>query len=128
MAESPAATDHAHEHEREHGQNPEGGDRLRQARLEKLARLEDAGIRPYPTTFPRSHRATEVQANFENLEGKQVCVAGRLGVFKSLGKNLAFVFLQDDSGQIQLILHPRALDEQTRAVYAGLDPGDFVGA
>ena len=73
MAESPAAADHEHERE----QSPEGGDRLRQARLEKLARLEDAGIRPYPTTFPRSHRATEVQASFENLEGKQVCVAGR---------------------------------------------------
>jgi lysyl-tRNA synthetase class 2 len=106
----------------------DGGDRIRQARLDKLARLEDAGVRPYPTTFPRTHRATEVQAGFEDLQGQQVCVAGRLGVFKSLGKNLAFVFLQDDSGQVQLIFHPREFDEQTRAVYEGLDPGDFVGA
>ena len=32
-------------------------------------------------------------------------------MFKILSKNLAFVFLQDDSGQIQLILHPRDFDE-----------------
>ncbi|MGI9148296.1 MAG: lysine--tRNA ligase [Chloroflexota bacterium] len=106
----------------------EGSDRIRQARLEKLARLEEAGVRAYPTTFPRTHHATEVHANFEELEGKQVCVEGRVGVFKSLGKNLAFVFLQDDSGQVQLILHPRDFDEPTRVVYESLDPGDFVGA
>ena len=85
-------------------------------------------MRAYPTSFKSSHKAREVQANFADLAESQVCVAGRLGVFKSLGKNLAFVFLQDDSGQLQLILHPRDFDEQTRAVYDALDPGDFVGA
>jgi lysyl-tRNA synthetase class 2 len=122
MAESPTANDHEQE------QSLDGGDRIRQARLDKLARLEDAGVRAYPTGFLRTHRATELHANFEDLESKQVCVAGRLGVFKILSKNLAFVFLQDDSGQIQLIFHPRGFDKQTRAVYDGLDPGDFVGA
>src|SRR5205085_6627618 len=95
----------------------EGGDRIQKARLEKLARLEGAGIRGYPTTFARSHRAAEVHADFAALEGNRVCVAGRLGVFKTFGKNLAFVFLHDDSGQIQLIVHPRELDEATRPVY-----------
>jgi lysyl-tRNA synthetase class 2 len=103
-------------------------DRLRQARLEKLERLETAGIRGYPTSFSRTHRAGEIHANFDDLQGQQVAVAGRLGVFKSLGKNLAFVFVQDESGQIQLIVHPRDLDEHSRAVYDALDPGDFVGA
>ena len=107
---------------------PDGADRIRQARLDKLERLEDAGIRPYPTQVQRTHRAAEVHANFDALEGKQVCVTGRLGVFKSLGKNLAFVFVQDESGQIQLILHPATFDDQSRAVYDALDPGDFVGA
>jgi lysyl-tRNA synthetase, class II len=122
MPESPDATDH------EPGQNLDGGDRIRQARLDKLERLEDAGIRPYPTATSRTHRATEVHANFDDLAGKQVCVAGRLGVFKILSKNLAFVFLQDDSGQLQLIFHPRDFDAQSRAVYDALDPGDFVSA
>src|SRR5919201_694814 len=106
----------------------EGADRIAAARLAKLERLEAAGGRGFPTTFPRSHRALEVHANFDALNGQRVCVAGRLGVFKVLSKNLAFAFLQDDSGQIQLIFHPRDFDEATRLVYDTLDPGDFVGA
>src|SRR5205085_11474774 len=105
----------------------DGADRIQRARLEKLERLEAAGQRGFPTTFARSHRAAEIVGDFEALQGKQVCVAGRIGVFKTLGKNLAFVFLQDGSGQIQLILHPRDLDEQNRLIYETLDPGDFAG-
>src|SRR5438552_16586164 len=106
----------------------DGADRIRQARVDKLARLENAGVRAYPTTFARTHRAQEINAGFDRLEGQQACVAGRLGVFKILSKNLSFVFLQDDSGQIQLILHPRDFDEQTRLVDAAPAPADVLGA
>jgi lysyl-tRNA synthetase, class II len=105
-----------------------GEDRIQRARLDKLARLEEAGLRGFPTSFSRTHRAHEIVANFESLDGQRACVAGRVGVFKILSKNLSFVFLQDDSGQIQLLFHPRDFDEQTRLVYDTLDPGDFVGA
>jgi lysyl-tRNA synthetase class 2 len=104
------------------------GDRIQRARLEKLARLEDAGVRGFPTTFERTHHAATIQADFAALEGSRVCVAGRVGVFKRLGKNLAFVFVRDGSGQIQLILHPNELDEATALVFETVDPGDFVGA
>lgn len=104
----------------------DGGDRIRDARLAKLERLEAAGLRGFPTTSPRTHRAQEVHASFDALNGQRVCVAGRLGVFKVLSKNLSFAFLQDESGQIQLIFHPRDLDERERIVYGALDPGDFV--
>jgi lysyl-tRNA synthetase class 2 len=103
-------------------------DRIQRARLDKLARLEAAGVNAYPTTFERTHRAAEVAADFARLEGREVRLAGRIGVTKSFGKNLAFVFVQDDSGQIQLMMHPRALEEASRLVYETLDPGDFVGA
>ena len=106
----------------------DGVDRIQRARLDKLERLEEAGVRGFPTTFARTQRAQEVHANFEALNGQRVCVAGRLGVFKVLSKNLAFAFVADESGQIQLIFHPRDFDEQNRLVYEALDPGDFVGA
>jgi lysyl-tRNA synthetase class 2 len=106
----------------------EAPDRIRAARLEKLARIEEAGLRPYPTTFGRTHLARAVSARFEQLEGQRVCVAGRLGVFRTLGKNLAFVFVHDDSGEIQLLIHPGDLDERSRLVFEALDPADFVGA
>ena len=91
-------------------QSADGADRIRQARLDKLARLEDAGVRGYPTTFPRTHRAGEIHANFDTLEGQRVCVSGRLDVFRKLSGNLVFVDLRDESGKIQLMLHPRSMD------------------
>ncbi len=102
-------------------------DRIRRARLEKLERLEAAGIAGYPTTFDRTHTAREVVDQFDRLAGERVCVAGRVGVFRSFGK-LAFVPLQDGSGQIQLMLRPQELPAASRLVYEALDPGDFVGA
>ncbi len=109
-------------------QSGDGADRIRQARLDKLAGLETAGVRAYPTTFSRTHRAQEVHAQFDVLEGQRVCVAGRLDVFKKLSGNLVFVNLKDESGRVQLMLHPRNMDEAQRVVYGALDPGDFLGA
>jgi lysyl-tRNA synthetase class 2 len=106
----------------------DGLDRIQKARLSKLERLEAAGLRAFPTTFERSHRAQQVHAEFDSLQGQQVCVAGRLDVFRKLSGNLVFVDLKDDSGRIQLMLHPRDMDEAQRLVLDVLDPGDFAGA
>src|ERR1051326_82717 len=106
----------------------EGVDRVHRARLGNLELLEDAGVRVYPTTVARTHKAQEVHANFDTLSGQEVCVAGRLDVCRKLSGNLVFVDLKDDSGRIQLMLHPRDMDETQRLVYESLDPGDFAGA
>jgi len=103
-------------------------DRITRARLDKLERLETTGARAFPTTFGRSHRARQIAEDFSRLEGQRVCVAGRLGVLRTFGKNLAFAPLQDDSGGIQLVVHPRDLGQAASAVFDALDPGDFVGA
>src|SRR5919201_3914591 len=109
-------------------QDVDGVDRIMAARLAKLARVEQAGVRAFPTTFSRSHRAQEIHADFDALNGRRVSVAGRLDVFRKLSGNLVFVDVKDESGKIQLMLHPRAMDDAQRLVYEALDPGDFVGA
>jgi lysyl-tRNA synthetase class 2 len=106
----------------------DGVDRIQRARLEKLERLEAAGIRAYPTTFERTHRAQEVHGNFDALSDHHVCVAGRLDVFRKLSGNLVFVDLKDESGRLQLMLHPRDMDASQKLIYDSLDPGDFAGA
>src|SRR5947208_1701038 len=106
----------------------DGVDRITAGRLAKLGRLEQAGVRAFPTTFSRSHRAQEIHADFDALNGQRVCVAGRLDVFRKLSSNLVFVEVKDESGRIQLMLHPRAMDDAQRLIYEALDPGDFVGA
>jgi lysyl-tRNA synthetase, class II len=110
------------------GDGAEPSDRIRAARLAKLERLEAAGIRAFPTMFERTHRAQQVHADFDALSGQRVCVAGRLEVFRKVSGNLVFVHLKDDSGRLQLMLHPRDMDEAQRLVYESLDPGDFAGA
>ena len=50
------------------------------------------------------------------------------GVFRKLSGNLVFVYVKDDSGRLQLMLHPRDMDAAQRPVYEALDPGDFAGA
>jgi lysyl-tRNA synthetase, class II len=110
------------------GDGAEPLDRIRAARLAKLEHLEAAGLRAYPTTFERSHQAQEVAAKFEALQGQRVCVAGRLDVFRKLSGNLVFVDVKDDSGRLQLMLHPRDMDAPQHEIYAALDPGDFAGA
>jgi lysyl-tRNA synthetase class II len=94
-----------------------GADRIVAARLEKLAHIEASGGRAYPTTYARSHVAAEVHAQYERLEGSTVSVAGRIGVFRTFGKNLAFVTLEDGSGTVQLMLHPREMSESARLAY-----------
>jgi lysyl-tRNA synthetase, class II len=106
----------------------DGLDRIQKARLAKLERIEQAGIRAYPTAAKRTHKAQNVHADFDSLSGQQVCVVGRLDVFRKLSGNLVFVDLKDDSGRIQLMLHPRDMDETQRLLYETLDPGDFAGA
>jgi lysyl-tRNA synthetase, class II len=106
----------------------DGFDRIIAARLAKLERLDEAGVRAFPTTFSRSHRAQEIHAGFDTLRGQRVCVAGRLDVFRKLSGNLVFVDVKDESGRIQLMLHPRDINDAQRLVYESLDPGDFVGA
>jgi len=110
------------------GDGAEQPDRIRSARLAKLDQLESAGIRAFPTTFERTHLAREVAGKFDQLQGLPVCVAGRLDVFRKLSGNLVFVDVKDDSGRLQLMLHPRDMDEHQRAIYDALDPGDFAGA
>jgi lysyl-tRNA synthetase, class II len=109
-------------------EEPDGLDRIQKARLGKVERLEAAEVRAFPTTVNRTHKAQQVHAGFDDLNGKQACVAGRLDVFRKLSGNLVFTSIRDESGSLQLMLHPRDMDAAQRLIYETLDPGDFAGA
>ena len=48
-------------------------------RREKLAALQAAGKDPFQITkFDVTHHSAEIRANFEELEGKEVTIAGRM--------------------------------------------------
>jgi lysyl-tRNA synthetase class 2 len=100
-------------------------------RREKLAKLRDLGINPYPADlFPVDANSKGIKADF--VEGKQVIVAGRLMVINIQGK-ASFGQLQDGEGRIQLYFNRDEICAgEDKSLYNNvfkklLDLGDFVG-
>lgn len=107
---------------------------MRKERLDKLTKLKELGINPYPSRSEKNTSNHEVVANFESLEGKEVSVAGRIISLRDHGK-LAFVDIEDATGTIQLYLRSdvlEALNIQQQALgfeeLKLLDTGDFIQA
>lgn len=102
-------------------------DELRRIRSEKLARMREIGIDPYPPGFDRTHHASEIIEAFETLEeGPSIRVAGRLMSLREMGK-AAFAHLQDGSGRVQIYLRSDALGQGGFELLKLLDLGDIVG-
>jgi lysyl-tRNA synthetase class 2 len=101
-------------------------------RREKLDRLRDAGVDPYPLGYPRTTSTAQLREKFGQLgidesTGEIVGVTGRVMLKRGSGK-LAFATIRDGDGDIQVMLSldrvgPEALDAWTRDV----DLGDHVG-
>ncbi len=94
--------------------------KLKQARLEKLAKIKELGIDPYPASTRKTH--TVLQAL--DLEGKKVAIAGRLFSFREHG-NIAFANLKDESGKIQIFFQKKLLGDSFKNLKL-LDIGDFI--
>ena len=106
----------------------------RNERLRKLEELQKLGIDPYPARSERTHTCNQIVNDFENLEGKEVSVVGRVMNLRKFGK-LAFIVLRDLSGQVQLFLHgPDVTELDAKRGILGmkqlslLDSGDYLQA
>ena len=74
---------------------------LRKVRREKLADLQANGKDPFVITkYEQSHHSQEIKEHFEELEGKQVSIAGRMMSKRVMGK-ASFCNVQDLQGNIQ---------------------------
>ena len=106
----------------------------RNERLRKLEELQKLGIDSYPARSERTHTCNQIVNDFENLEGKEVSVVGRVMNLRKFGK-LAFIVLRDSSGQVQLFLHgPDVTELDAKRGILGmkqlslLDSGDYLQA
>ena len=100
-------------------------------RREKLAKLREMGIEPYPAAlFPRNATSSSIKSEFE--EGKKVVIAGRLMSRRIQGK-ASFAELQDSEGRIQVYFNRDEIcpgEDKTlyNEVYKKLlDIGDIIG-
>ncbi len=96
-------------------------------KLEKLRKLRELGVDPYPYSFERTHSCAAVASDFEKLEGKQVVVAGRMIRMRNLG-SLSFIDILDGSGKLQVLVREDNADQETGKLLKLLDVGDIIGA
>jgi len=94
---------------------------------ENLVRLRELGVEPYPRRSERTHTACDVAERFEELEGSEVKVAGRLMAVRGHGK-AGFADLVDGTGKIQLYVRKDDVGEELFEIWQLLDVGDIVGA
>ena len=106
---------------------------LIKVRRQKLADLQAAGKNPFEIMkYDVTHHSKEIKDNFEELEGKEVAVAGRL-MFKRVMGKASFVELQDSKGRIQVyITRDDICPDENKDLYnivfkRLLDLGDFIG-
>ena len=96
-------------------------------RREKLKTLQDAGKDPFEQTkFVVSAHTQDIKDHFDDMEGQEVTVAGRLMSKRGMGK-VSFCDLQDKSGRIQLYARRDEMDEAVYNEFKKYDIGDIVG-
>ena len=103
-------------------------DQLLQNRREKLQKLKEMGVEPYPYRFEVTHRAQEVKHGFEALSAAQdpVSVAGRIMSIREHGK-VCFAHIQDETGRIQIYIKRDVVGDREFSVFKLLDIGDIIG-
>ena len=100
---------------------------LLKVRREKLQELQENGKDPFKITkYDVTHHSMEIKDNFQELEGKQVTVAGRIMQKRVMGK-ASFCNVQDLQGSIQSYVARDSVGEDTYKDFKKYDIGDIVG-
>ncbi len=103
-------------------------DDIRQARLEKLKRLKDAGVDPYPSESKRTHTIAQALDGFSvfSFNKDRVILVGRVMAMRGHG-GVTFIDIHDGSGSIQLLLKKDSIGEKEHLFFQETtDIGDFI--
>ena len=100
---------------------------LMAVRREKLERLKEEGRNPFEITkFNKTHTSKEIKDNYEELEGKDVTIAGRIIAKRIMGK-ASFCHIQDGEGKVQSYVSINDLGEDSYKHFKEYDIGDIIG-
>ena len=98
-----------------------------QGRRDKLAELQAAGKDPFQITkYDVTAHSRDVKDNFEQMEGKEVSLAGRM-MFKRVMGKASFCNIQDLKGNIQAYVARDIIGEESYKDFKKMDIGDIVG-
>ena len=99
---------------------------LMQRRMEELQHLKEMGVETYEYSYDVNSNSKKIKDNYDELEGKDVKIAGRLMAIRRMGK-ASFAHIQDNNGKIQIYLKKDEIGEEAYAVFKLLDIGDIIG-
>ena len=96
-------------------------------RKEKLEELRKQDKDPFKITkYNRTHNSQQIRENYDELEGKDVTIAGRMIAKRIMGK-ASFCHIQDMQGKIQSYVSLNDLGEESYKAFKTYDIGDIVG-
>ena len=108
-------------------QNGQDLNELLKVRRTKLAELKENGKDPFQIMkYDVSYHSLEIADQFEELEGKEVSLAGRLMSKRVMGK-ASFCNIQDKKGKIQIYVKRDEVGDEAYADFKKFDVGDIVG-
>lgn len=111
------------------GQNREQQDigQLLKVRREKLSALQAAGKDPFQITrYDVTCHSRDIKEQYEQMEGKEVSIAGRIMSKRVMGK-ASFCNIQDLKGNIQCYVARDDIGEESYADFKKYDVGDIAG-
>lgn len=101
--------------------------RLMQVRLDKLKELQAEGKDPFEITkYDRTEFSQDIKDNYDEFEGKDVSIAGRIMAKRIMGK-ASFCTIQDSKGRIQSYVSINDLGEESYKAFKTWDIGDIIG-
>ena len=97
-------------------------------RLEKLNKIKELGVNPYPYSFECSHTISEVKEQAKLLieKQRQIGIAGRLMAIRRKGKTL-FAHIQGQHERLQIYVRKDKVGEESYQVVGLCDIGDYIG-
>ena len=100
---------------------------LLQIRRDKLTELQEAGRDPFVITkYDVTHHSSDIRDNYNELEGKEVAIAGRMMSKRVMGK-ASFCNIQDLKGGMQCYVARDSIGEDPYRDFKKMDIGDIVG-
>src|SRR5260221_12650793 len=99
----------------------------REIRLQRLLKLRERGIDPYPNRVERTHTIADVLEHFNEWQGEQgdFTLTGRIRLMRSQG-GVTFARIEDGTGRIQVFFQVNALGKETYQTLTLRDIGASV--
>ena len=92
----------------------------------KLNRIIEEGINPYPYSYNDRKEISDVISNFDDYEGSDIRIAGRIIGMRRMG-SLFFMDILDGQGKMQAIARENYIGKEYMELLGLIDIGDIIG-